>query len=290
MTHFLTESTEHLRRLLINRGAALGGYQNFQFEDGEFGYRLTEDVRREYVTLLASVLPEPATLFDIFAMYRCLKENRSHIPSLVVPYLAYARQDKIGQPGEGGIGLMVAEQLRNLNPRRLYVFDVHSQSILDALGQSAVSISPIPEFAQKFGRMTEIDCIVAPDKGAIDRAEAMSSELGGLETVRIEKERPSPNVAVAKRLDGSVKGRHVLIVDDIIDTGSTIESAVKLISKQGAASIRVAATHGIFSSGAIERLENLPIQEIHVTNTLPQKRSSLVKVHDISSMIVSLEP
>jgi ribose-phosphate pyrophosphokinase len=102
----------------------------------------------------------------------------------------------------------------------------------------------------------------------------------------IEKVRPKPNVAIGKRLQGDVRGKDVLIVDDIIDTGGTLSEAVKLVSRNGARSIRLAATHGIFSGEARNRLARLPVNEILITNTLPQIMSSKIRILDIIPLIL----
>jgi ribose-phosphate pyrophosphokinase len=129
--------------------------------------------------------------------------------------------------------------------------------------------------------------IVSPDAGFKVRAE----ELAGFmkprpEVAVIDKVRPHPNVAIAKRLHGDVRGRDVLIVDDIIDTGGTLHQAVKLVSQNGARSIRLAATHGIFSNHARDRLFRLPVREIMITNTLPQIRYPKIRLLNIVPLLL----
>ncbi len=103
----------------------------------------------------------------------------------------------------------------------------------------------------------------------------------------IEKVRPKPNVAIAKQLHGEVRGKDVLIVDDMIDTGGTLSEAVKLVSRNAAHRIRLAATHGIFSGDARERLSRLPIEEVLITNTLPQIRHKKIHILDITPLVVT---
>lgn len=287
MMYFLTDSTNHLRKLLVNRGVALGSSQTVAFADGERGFRLSEDVRRQAVMLVASVLPDPGSLFDLLAMLRLLRENHSRNPILAIPYLGYARQDRPTQPGEAAIGVMVAELVRNANPLRIRVLDPHSTAILDALGPAAEAVSALPLIAERFADIEDKpEVVVAPDVGAKPRAETLATLLTA-KSAYIEKIRPRPNVAVAKELHGDVRGKHILIIDDMIDTGGTIEEAVRLVSRKGALSIRVAATHGIFSKNARDRLSRLPIKEIIVTNSLPQSRQSKIRVLDISSLLLS---
>jgi ribose-phosphate pyrophosphokinase len=287
MKWFLTPSTVHLRDALVARGAALGGYETVRFADGERSYRLTEDVRGQAVTLIASVTPDPISLFDLLALFRLLGENGSHTPSVVIPYLGYARQDRPVRSGEGSLGVMVAELLRNLDPAELRVLDVHSPRICEALGPRAIELSALPLFAEHLSRGEPVDVVVAPDAGARRRAHTLAGQLvPNADVAIVEKSRPTPNVAVARTISGDVKGKHVVIVDDMIDTGGTICEAVRLVSERGAGSIRIAATHGIFSQDARERIIRLPVRDTWVTNSLPQPADERIRVLDITPMLL----
>ncbi len=287
MKWFLTSSTAHLRNALLEHGAAPGGYETVRFADGERGYRLTEDVNQQPVTLLASVTPDPASLFDLLALFRLLRENGSHTPSVVIPYLGYARQDRAVQSGEGSLGVMVAELLRNLQPAELRVLDVHSPRILEALGPRAIELSALPLFAGQLARDEPVEVVVAPDAGAGRRAQTLADRLvPNAEVVIVEKTRPRPNVAVARTISGDVKGKRVVIVDDMIDTGGTICEAVRLVSERGARSIRIVATHGVFSQDARDRVIRLPVRDVWVTNSLPQPAYEQIRVLDITPILL----
>jgi len=287
MTYFLNESSHHLRKLFLNRGAAVGAYQAFQLEDGEFGYRLTEDVRRQPAAIVASVLAEPSSLFDVLALFRVLRDNRSQRPSLLIPYLGYARQDEPAA-GEAAIGVMVAELVRNLNAAATFVVDVHSDAILRALGPETAEVSALPLFAERL-KESNIEVVVAADEGARVRAEALAALLGpNVGVAVIKKTRSKPGVAVSRTLTGDVHLKRCVIVDDMIDTGVTMIEAVRLLKSKGADRIHAAATHGIFSKDARERLARTDLLEILVTNTLPQPRHPLVKVIDITPTLLSL--
>lgn len=257
------------------------------FADGERAYRLTEDVRRLPACVVGSVTADPGSLIDLLAVFRSLRDNHSQIPRFVVPYLGYARQDKSSDPGETAVGVMIAEILRNANPAAIAVVDPNSMIAAEALGPSAQVISAIPLFADELQKGERVEVVVAPDEGATARAMQLASRLGAeVQTAWIEKSRPKANVSQAKALNGDVKGKHVVIFDDMIDTGGTMIEAVRIVSKAGALSIRLAATHGLFSKGADERLARLPVQEIFITNTLPQPRRDHIRVLDISPLLL----
>ena len=286
MKAFLTDATLHLRSSLKRHGCAIGRYRIPAFADGERRYLLKEDVKGEKIAIIASVLPAPESLFDLLALHRLLLENGAARIDLVVPYLGYARQDRGDGRETAAIGAMVAELLR-LTKARLAVFDIHSDRIRTALGPSIIELSALPLIAAAVARRPP-GAIVAPDAGSIPRARRLAELLSPRpEVALIDKVRPRPNVAVAKRIEGDVQGKDVLIVDDMIDTGGTLSEAVKLVCEHGAATIRIAATHGIFSGGAAERLARLPIGGILVTNTLPQVRHAKIRCLDIVPSILA---
>jgi ribose-phosphate pyrophosphokinase len=289
MKYYLTDSTAHLRSSLVKHGCAIGRYEFSVFADRERRYRLKEEVTGQSVAVVASVLPAPEALFDLLALHRLLRENGAAEIALIVPYLAYARQDRPNRKGEARIGVMVVELLRRLKVSRLIVCDVHSERIRKALGPSVVELSALPLFAAALVKQPP-GVIVAPDAGSVPRARLLAGLLESKpEVALIDKVRPRPNVAYAKRLHGDVRGKEVLIVDDMIDTGGTLAEAVKLVREQGAATVRIAATHGIFSDGAGERLSNLPVGEILITNTLPQVRHPKLRRLDIVPLLPSTE-
>lgn len=283
---FLTSPTGHFYRSFLRLGLEIGRYESYVFADGERGFRLKTGVKGDRVGIIGSILPSPETLFELMAVNRLTLDNGADQITLVVPYLGYARQDRPCRPGEGSIGVMVAELIRNMKPSRLFLVDVHSSAILKSLGRTATEISALPLFANALKRDVP-DVIVSPDRGSVGRAEQLANLFRPRPQVgTIDKVRPYPNVAVAKRLRGDVRGKKVLIVDDIIDTGGTLSEAVKLVSQNGSRSIRLAATHGIFSDDARDRLSLLPVEEIVVTNTLRQIRHPKIRILDIVPAIL----
>jgi ribose-phosphate pyrophosphokinase len=244
-------------------------------------------VRGERVAVIACVLPDPESLFELRALHRLAHENGAARIDLIIPYLGYARQDRRNQAGEGSLGLMVVEALRVLERSRLTFFDVHSPRIRRALGTSSRELSALPLFARTLSTKVP-EVIVSPDAGSVVRARELAKLLKPKPGVAIvEKFRPRPNRAVAKQLQGDVRGKNALVIDDMIDTGGTVSEAVKLISRRGARHIRLAVTHGIFSGDARDRLSNLPVDEILVTNTLPQIPHPKIRTLDIVPLLLS---
>jgi len=285
MKLFIADSAKHLRQKFKKCDCEIGRYESYAFADGERGYRLRENVRGKSVVLIASVLPNPESLFEISVLHCLLRENGAQQTTIMIPYLGYARQDRPTRPGEGSIGRMVIEFLQKMDPSKLILFDVHSDLIRKAFRPFVTELSALPLIAKALGKHPP-DVIVSPDAGFVPKAKRLQKLLKPKPNLAvIEKVRPKPNVAIAKHLHGDVRGKDVLIADDIIDTGGTLSEAVKLVSQNGGRKIRLAATHGIFSGEARRRLISLPIKEMLVTNTLPQIRSPKIRILDISPLV-----
>jgi ribose-phosphate pyrophosphokinase len=293
MKLFLADSAKHLSQNLKKVGYEIGRHESYAFADGERGYRLRENIRRKSVVIIASILPNPESLFELMTLHHLALENGARETMLIVPYLGYARQDRPTRPGEGGIGIMVVEWLQRMTPSKLILFDVHSDLIRKTFRPFVTELSALPLIVDALVKhpLTKHppDVIVSPDEGFVSRARRLQKLLRPEPILAvIEKVRPKPNVAIAKRLHGDVRGKEVLIADDMIDTGGTLSEAVKLVSQNGAKGIRLAATHGIFSGEARNRLTRLPIKEILITNTLPQIRSRKIRILDITPLIRSV--
>jgi ribose-phosphate pyrophosphokinase len=286
MKLFLTASTNHLKRSLLKHGCDIGRHESYFFADRERSYCLKENVEGKRSAIVASILPAPESLFELLALYRILRDNGAARIIVIIPYLGYARQDRPNRPGEAGLGGMVAELLQNMKPSEIVLFDVHSDRIRKAFGSGFTELSALPLLARAVSNEPP-DVIVSPDAGSVPRAERLADLLEPRPLVAfIDKFRPRFNVSIAKRLHGDVHGKNALVVDDMIDTGGTLAEAVKLVSLRGARSINLAATHGIFSSNARNRLSRLPVDRIWITNTLPQIRHPKIRILNIVPLLV----
>jgi ribose-phosphate pyrophosphokinase len=286
MRLFFAESAKHLQRSFLKHRLPTGRFESYAFADGERGYRFHDHVKGELIGIIGSVLPDPASLFDLLSLCQLAHENGASSITLAIPYLGYARQDRPNREGEGSIGIMVVKLIRRMRPSQLVVCDIHSHWIRKALGSIVTELSALPVFADALSARPP-DVIVSPDTGSIPRAQKLTKLFTPPPVVvTIDKERPRPNVAIAKRLHGDVQGKNVLVIDDMIDTGGTLGEAVRLALQGGARKIRLAATHGIFSAGARDRLYRLPVERILVTNTLPQIRYPKIQTLDIVPLLI----
>ena len=253
-----------------------------KFPDGEKYVRVLSSA--EEVTVVQSTFaPQDEHIVELILIADALRERGAERLRVVVPYFAYSRQDRVTKEGEP---VSVRAVMRALGTYydELYVFDMHNPETLKFFPGKAVNLSPARAIADYFAEKLGDGLVLAPDKGARERARAVAERLG-LEFSHFEKERISPTEVRMTPVDVDVRGKNVLIVDDIISTGGTMVRAANLLREMGAGKVFVAATHGVFAEGAIERVSNA-VDELAVTNTIPTPVSRISIVPEIIGLIV----
>lgn len=274
---YLTRSTQHLR---IKKRK----YSSKNYPSGEIKIDIHDDVKGKEVCVIASVLPDPDSLLELLILSDALKIKGAKV-NLIMPYLAYARQDK-PEKGEPYAARVVCKALSTIAFNKRYILDAHSVKLQHFF--RFMNIIPLSIFKKEFSKIKD-PVIIAPDKGGIKRAENMAKVMGcGI--AYIDKKRLGAGKTKILKLKGDVKGKNAIIIDDMIDTGGTIITASELLISQGASSVYVAATHGLFSKGAIKSMEKAPIKKIIVTNTLPNipisKKLKTVKIEPLIRSLI----
>jgi ribose-phosphate pyrophosphokinase len=252
------------RELAAILGADLVPVERKTFPDGEVYVRVRGSLRGEHAIVVQSTHPAGALLEALFLEEAAHDQGASEV-TLALPYYAYSRQDRVFEPGEVVAAKAMAELLE-LKADRVVTVDPHKEHILGFFGVEAHGVSAVPLLAKAMEER-KVDTVLAPDKGALARAELAAKCLGA-EFDFLEKTRVSSTEVTmkAKRLD--VRGKTVAIVDDIISTGGTIATAATELKRQGAARVLAACTHGLFLGGAIERLRAAGCDEVLATDTL----------------------
>jgi ribose-phosphate pyrophosphokinase len=274
MEIFVTPSASHIAPSI---DGAKRAYVSKTFSDGE-KYVRVEDGVGENVWVIANTNPPAENLLELFFLLDALRRLTADI-YLIVPYFAYARQDRITHRGESLGAQVISDFLKYFELKKVVVLHIHSRMIKSYLDyEDLFPLDLIPPLVRR------ADVVVAPDKGGIPFA-GMVGEKCGLPVIHTEKKRITEEKVEVLEVSGEVKGKRVMIVDDMIATGGTIIEATEKLLSAGAREIEVYATHGIFSGNARERLEKSPIQQIYVTNSLPQIEGGKVKVLDISPLI-----
>jgi len=259
-----------------------------RFSDGEIRVKIGENIRGRDVFIIQSTNPPAENLLELLIVMDAAKRASARRITAVTPYFGYARQDKKDEPRVPITAKLVADLITVAGANRILAMDLHVEQIqgffdipFDHLYASPVMI----EYFKKFDLSNFI--IVSPDPGSVNRSRAIAKRLGNLPIAIIDKRRPEPNKSSVINIVGEVKGKDVLIVDDIIDTAGTIVGASKALSLRGAKDIYVYCTHPVLSGEAIKKITDAPIKELVVTNTIPlgNKTRDFITVLSVSSLL-----
>jgi ribose-phosphate pyrophosphokinase len=252
-------------------GKPLGNAEVRRFSDGEVFVEIKENVRgRDVYVIQSTSRPANDTLMELLIIIDALKRASAKEITAVVPYYGYARQDRKVAPRTPISAKLVADLFVAAGATRVVSMDLHAGQIqgffdipFDNLFSSPVILDYIKQ--EMTGRTDLV--MVSPDAGGVERARAYAKRLNAA-VAMIDKRRTAPNVAKAMNVIGDVKGKTAIILDDMIDTAGTLTEAVHAVIDHGATQVFAAATHGVLSGPAIERLEKSPIQKVIVTDTI----------------------
>ena len=246
----------------------------YDFASGETYVRFNESVRGADVFVLQSHTGEVNKwLMEQLLMIDAAKRASAKRITAVAPYYPYARQDKKHLGREPISARLIADLYKTAGADRIMSVDLHAsqeQGFFDGPVDHLWAMPVLVDYVRSRVDLSNV-CMVSPDAGRIRVAEKWSAKLGGCPLAFVHKTRDTtrPNVAVANRVVGNVAGKQCVMVDDMIDTAGTISEAVKVVMNAGASSVIVAATHGILSDPAAQRLSECGAQEVIVTDTLP---------------------
>ncbi|MEM2906726.1 MAG: ribose-phosphate diphosphokinase [Candidatus Odinarchaeota archaeon] len=249
---------------------------NFKdFPDGETYVRVEGELNNKDVLLIQSTYsPQDKNLIQLFLLIDAVKQMNPARLRLVIPYFAYARQDKQFKKGEPLSIKVIENILEYLGVDELYTIDLHEPRVLDYLKIKAKDLSAMRLFGEYFKkRNLSKPLIIAPDDGAIHRAETVAKVLGS-EYVSFDKFRDKDTGEITmdyKKLN--VKDRDAVIVDDIISTGGTMIKAIQMIKSQGGNNVYVAATHTILIGEARSKILSAGAADIIGTDTIPSEIS-----------------
>lgn len=252
-------------RLALDLGCPLLRGETKRFPDGESYVRLLDAVAGRSAIIVQSTAPD-TNLVELLLWQDAAWEAGARTVTSVIPYLGYARQDRAFQPGEA-VSSRAAAKAIAASTDRVIAVDPHKEEILQFFGGKAESVSAVPQLAARLAEW-KVDTVLAPDKGARDRAEAAARHIGA-RVDHLEKTRLSATEVVMKTKELDVRGARVAIVDDIIASGATMASAARQLKAQGAAAVFAACTHGLFTGTSAAKLHAGGIDRILATDTCP---------------------
>ncbi|HEY5011823.1 MAG TPA: ribose-phosphate diphosphokinase [Acidimicrobiia bacterium] len=269
----------------------------YEFANGEIFVRFEESVRGcDAFVLQSHTAPINKWIMEQLIMVDALKRASAKRITVVVPFYGYARQDRKAEGREPITARLVADMLGTAGADRVVSVDLHTGQIQGFFDFPVDHLTAVPVIAEYLASAIDGDVtVVSPDAGGGKLAHRYATQLEertGLEVelAFIDKRRPKGvhNVAVATEVVGEIAGRVCVLVDDMIDTAGTVVSAANLLVDRGATDVVIAATHGLLSGPAVDRLKNAPVREVIVSNTLPisdDKQFDSLRVMSIAPLL-----
>ncbi|HNS32369.1 MAG TPA: ribose-phosphate pyrophosphokinase [bacterium] len=262
-------------KLLASKIAAcmdkkLGFMEIYKFKDGETGIKIEENVRGKDVFIVQSTCPPVnENIMELLIALDAIRRASPRRVTAVLPYYGYARQDRKDRPRVPITAKLVANLLVSAGVDRLLAMDLHAPQIqgffdipVDHLFAAPVIVKYLKQ--KKMNKTV----VVAPDVGGVKTARAFAKRLNGTLAI-VDKRRLSPDQIETVHLIGDVKGCDAIIVDDLISTGSTVIEAAQILLENEASSVYATCTHPVLSAEAVKRLNQSPIKEIVITDTIP---------------------
>ncbi|MDP2755893.1 MAG: ribose-phosphate pyrophosphokinase [Nitrospirota bacterium] len=260
------------------------------FNDGEINVRIRENVRGEDVFVIQPTCPPVNTnLMELLIIIDALKRASARRITAVLPYYGYARQDRKVEPRVPITAKLVANLITKAGTNRVLAMDLHAGQLQGYFDIPVDHLFAAPVLVEYFNHKKIQNLVtISPDAGGVERARAFAKRLQRESALGfIDKRRPAPGKAEMNYVVGNVKGRNVVILDDIIDTAGTLVKAAEVLKKHGARDIYAACTHPVLSGPALERIRNSELKEVVVTNTIPllERVSEKIKVLSVAKLL-----
>ncbi len=266
-----SQSLELARKIADNYGVPLGQVENQRFADGEFRPSFKESIRGKRVFIIGSTFAPTDNLMEMLLMIDAAKRASAQYINAVIPYFGWARQDRKDEPRVPIGAKLVASMLETAGASRVVTMDLHADAIqgffeipVDHLYSSSFFIPYIESL--------NLDNLViaSPDMGGAKRAHAYAKYLKA-DVVISYKQRLRANEVSYMEIIGDVKDKNVVLVDDLVDTAGTLVKAAKMMMEKGARSVRAVITHAVLSGQAKQRIQDSPLTELVVTDSIPHK-------------------
>ena len=248
-----------------------------RFSDGEILVEIKENIRGKDVFLVNSTcMPVNESLMEMLIMIDTAKRSSAKRISAVMPYYGYARQDRKSASRTPITAKLVADLLTKAGADRVLTMDLHAGQIQGFFDIPVDDLTSRVVFCKDIKRNVAVDegtVFVSPDAGGVVRARKFA-EMFYADVAIVDKRRPKAGVAEVMNLIGEVKGKHAILVDDIVDSGGTLCNAAKAIMDAGALSVRAYITHGVLSNGASKKIDSSVLDELVISDSIPFEQPS----------------
>jgi ribose-phosphate pyrophosphokinase len=258
------------KKICSELGVPLGDAEVKTFSDGEITVNINETVRGVdvYIIQSTSVPSVNHYLMELLIMIDAMKRASAGRITAVMPYYGYARQDRKAKARDPISAKLVADLITAAGADRVLTMDLHASQIQGYFNIPVDHLVGVPILAEYFHDKGIDDIVVvSPDLGSVTRTRDFSYRVDAPIAI-IDKRRPKANVSEVMNVIGEIKGKNVILIDDMIDTAGTITNGAKALKDMGAKDIYACCTHGVFSGPALERIENSVIKELVTLDTI----------------------
>ena len=262
------------KKIAKSFGSELGNLDIFRFSDGEMQPVFNESIRGSHLFLIQSTFSPGDNILELLLMIDAAKRASAGYITAVIPYFGYARQDRKDKPRVPISSKLLSNLIEAAGADRVMTMDLHAEQIqgffdipVDHLLGEAIF------FPYLESHMTEDTIFASPDVGGVKRARAYARKFN-VEFVICDKERKKANEVANMIVIGDVKGKEVILIDDLVDTAGTMTMAADKLIEEGAHSVKALCTHPVLSGNAIEKIEKSSLSELIVSDTIPLKTNS----------------
>lgn len=265
----LSANQDLAKEISESLGVELGDCQVKRFADGEVNVSVNETVRGHHVFVVQpTTAPVNENLMELLILCDALKRASAKTINLIIPYYGYCRQDRKSKSREPISAKLVADLIQTAGATRVIAMDLHAAQIQGFFNIPIDNFLGLPILVNYLlDKKLENVCVVSPDHGGAVRAREFAKVLNSSIAI-VDKRRPEANKAVVMNIIGDVKGKTCILVDDIVDTAGTLTAGAEALMNQGATAVYAACTHGLLSGPAIQRIQDSPIKEMIITNTV----------------------
>ncbi len=268
----LSANVELAKEISKYAGIPLSRCEIMRFADGEIGINIEESVRGNHVFVVQPTsTPANEHLMELLIMIDALRRASSTSITILMPYFGYSRQDRKAKSRQPITAKLVADLLQTAGANRVVSIDLHAGQVQGFFDIPIDNFPAAPLLGSYFKNLDRTNLVVvSPDHGGVTRARQFA-RMFDVPIAIVDKRRPEPNKAEVLNIIGEVKGKNCILFDDIIDTGGTLIAAADALIEKGAKDVYAAATHGVLSGDACQKLQNSSICKIVITNTIYHK-------------------
>lgn len=277
------------KQVAASIGAELGGIEIKSFSDGELSIRITENIRGADVFLIQSTAyPANDNIVELMLILDALRRASARRIAAVIPYYGYGRQDRKVEPRVPISAKVVAKMIEHSGVNRVLAMDLHADQIQGFFDIPVDHLFAAPVIID-YLKSLKLDnlVMVSPDSGGAERARFFAKYLGAAMAI-IDKRRERANESEVMHIIGEVQDKNCVLIDDMIDTAGTISQAAVALKEAGAKTVIASATHGVLSGPAMQRLQEAPLEQVAICDTIEipmEKHIKKLKILSVAKLI-----